>query len=126
MKKSMTVRRYHKQLKKLVFKQYNGIMKMAQGVANNFGVQRLPLKTVNEIIDKAIVKSDNADESTANKVRILNGTFETLKNVCRIQSRDTLNDDQISINELQFFVNQFKESFLEGLNQPPVQENSTQ
>lgn len=108
--------RFKAQTRKLVFKQYDGFLKMCKASAKAFGTERLPLTTINNFLDKCKVQTNELDGPALDRVNILNSTFDTMKNVCRIQSESTIKDDKISINEIEKFVQDFKESFIESQN----------
>ena len=106
--------RFKRETRKLVFKQYNGFLKMCKASAKAFGTKRLPLTTINNFLEKCKVETLDLDPVTLDRVKKLNSTFDTMKNVCEIQSRDTIKDDKISISEISHFVTKFKESFIQA------------
>ncbi len=89
---------------------------MCESIAKKWETGRIPLKTLNEIVDKAMVISKKLDGPTLEKVEIFNNTLTIFKNVCKIQSEETMKDGNISISEIKMFVKKFKDSFTEAQN----------
>lgn len=102
-----------KVIRNFTFKQYNAIVTMCEVAVEAFGEKRLPLKVVNEYIDKAQVLSEDGTNLTQLKVENFNKTLTIFKNVLRLRSEERMKDGKIGIEEIKFFVAEFKKSFIQ-------------
>ena len=108
--------KFKRQTRKLVFKQYDGFLKLCKSTAKAFGTERIPLKNVNEFLDMCKVETNDISPAVQDRINLLNSTFDTMKNVCRKQSESTIKDGRISIAEIEKFVQDFKDTFVEAQN----------
>lgn len=127
-KEQIARNRFKRDTRKLVFKQYDGIVTMCKAIAKSWQTERIPLKTVNETIDKAKVVFTEKDPVVMDRVNKLNSTFETFKKVLQLRSQETMNDGKISMNEIRHFVDRFKEEFTKAQDapEPKIEENELQ
>lgn len=105
---------FQNDIRKLAFKQYDGIVTLCEKAVETFGEKRLPLKIVNDYIDIAQIITDVDDQNTMQKVEIFNGTLKTFKKVLKLRSEEKMKDGKIGIEEIKYFVAKFKESLIES------------
>lgn len=108
--------RFKRETRKLVFKQYNGIVTMCESIAKAWSAERIPLESVNEMIDNAQIINTENDPVVVDRVEKFNETLRIFKNVLKMRSMETMKDGKISIPEIKHFVEKFKSSFIEGQN----------
>ena len=100
--------------RKMIFKNYDKIISTSKKSIKFFGVTRIPIITLNAILDKAKISLDSKDYTVFEKRH--NDIIETLKNLCLKVSK-TVGDNAISINELSLLIDALKKGYLIGEEQ---------
>ncbi len=115
--KGMTVTNFRRKVRKLVFKRYDLLENGVKKLLKDYGLQRLPLVTFNELADR--MKFGPADikdlEKMGNFCEHFNTTVDLMKGFAR-DNADTFNDDHVSLKEVSDWIAAAKKGFIDGQN----------
>lgn len=111
----MNERKTRKFIKRVAFKNYNQIISSSKHIINSWGVKRIPMKTLNIIMNKAKLDSKTKDEGILAFERRFNTILITIKGLFRKQSK-VVGDDAISISEITAIINAAKEGFVKAVD----------
>jgi len=101
----------------MVFKRYDSILKSVKVIENAYGVKRIPLTTLDEIIKKARFDGPQ-DPNLLKFTRQFNKTLDSLQMFSKDNAK-IIGDKCISRNELKQWIDALKAAFIEGQNQKP-------
>lgn len=111
----MNERNKRKFIKKLAFKNYAKIISSSKHIINSWGIKRIPLKTLNIIMDKAKLNSKTKDEGILAFERKFNSILVVIKGLFRKQSK-VVGDDAISISEITAIIDAAKDGFVQAVD----------
>ena len=103
------------QIEKLTHDHYDRIMNSIIEIAKHYSVERVPLNMVNEVINRAKINSHTKEKKIQVFNKKFNQTLNILKKVCKEESKRTIGDNKISLNEFQQMIQILKSSFSEEL-----------
>ncbi len=112
----MTNRQFQRKTRKMVLKRYNFILDNTKANMKVYGLTRIPLKFLNETIDKAkYSKTELQIPELIAHTKNFNKTLETIKGFAK-DNEKFVGDGAISYFELKQWIDRLKAVFIEAQN----------
>lgn len=112
----MRAKKYEKKVEQIVLGHMDGLMISFRKTANDYQVQRLPMKLVDELFKKAKLNSrfSNSEPLIEQFRTEFNKTIDLILKHC-YNSSEKIGDNAISLNELQTLIDAANLGFLQGI-----------
>lgn len=94
----------------MIFDHYDKIVSSAETISKSWEIKRIPLKILNELINKAKLPLTSDDKFVLKYQTKHNETLDLLKTVCKTESK-RVGDNKLSIDQLKIMIGALKEGF---------------
>ena len=111
----MTPRKFKRVTRKMAFERYNNILKSARQVEKSYGVKRIPVTLIKEIIASAMFEKVQ-DKNLQKFVKQFNKTLDMVL-MFSADNGKAFGDNCVSRNELKQWIDTLKTSFINGQNE---------